>query len=88
MAADEAREDKTSSPTEYSATKAPENRPHVESTAAVNPATLRPGGATGSPVAIGISAVDRVDIPSGARKPEELAYGENPAAERAGTGKE
>jgi hypothetical protein len=48
---------------DYSATKAPENRPHVTS---VEPATdprLHPGGAHGAPVDVGMSGLPHEDAP-------------------------
>jgi hypothetical protein len=59
---------------DYSATKAPENRPHVESKAAAAP-TQRPGGPFGTPSDVGMSALDRHTVPKMAA--EDLASKEN-----------
>ena len=47
---------------DYSATKAPENRPHVESQVGAAPAQ-RPGGLFGTPSDVGMSALDRHTVP-------------------------
>jgi hypothetical protein len=62
---------------DYSATKAPENRPHVESKVAAAPAQ-RPGGLFGTPVDVGMSALDRHTVPKMAA--EDLASEEIEAA--------
>ena len=54
---------------DYSATKAPENREHVESEAAPTSSTLTPGGARGAAADVGMSGVDRNTIPSRAVDP-------------------
>ncbi len=45
------------STTDYSATKAPENRPHVESKVPAVDARARPGGAHGAPVSVGMESL-------------------------------
>ena len=47
---------------DYSATKAPENRPHVESKVAAAPAQ-RPGGLSGTPADVGMSGLNRHTVP-------------------------
>jgi hypothetical protein len=42
---------------DYSATKAPENRPHVESTARASDPAQRPGGAHGATANVGMEAL-------------------------------
>ena len=58
--------------TDYSASKAPETRPAVESRVPAGDSRLLPGGAHGSPADVGMSAVDRADLPSGGTTPDEL----------------
>jgi hypothetical protein len=58
--------------TDYSASKAPDNRAAVESRLAGDDARLTPGGAHGSPEEIGMSAMDRRAVPSEALPPDEL----------------
>jgi hypothetical protein len=48
---------------DYSATKAPENQEHVESTRASNDPKTRPGGAHGVPVEVGMAGLDRDTVP-------------------------
>ena len=72
----------------YSATVAPENREHVTSRATTADPSLIPGGPHGAPVDPGMSELHREDVPSQAADLERTEYGENPARERAGTGKE
>jgi hypothetical protein len=57
--------------TDYSATKAPENREHVESTAPVRDSRQKPGGAHGTPADVGMSALHRKDVPSMAKDQDE-----------------
>lgn len=64
-----------SSPADYSATKAPENRPHVESQAPSKDHTLKPGGRHGATAAVGMSELDRDAVPSGATDPGQTDYG-------------
>lgn len=54
---------------DYSATKAPENRPHVESKIGAAPAQ-RPGGLFGTPSDVGMSALDRQTVPKLASEEE------------------
>jgi hypothetical protein len=51
---------------DYSATKAPENRKHVTSTEPVSDPRLKPGGAAGVSVEVGMSALHDADVPSAA----------------------
>ena len=57
---------------DYSATKAPENRPHVESKIAAAPAQ-KPGGLFGTPSDVGMSALDRQTVPKLASEEIEQA---------------
>ena len=63
---------------DYSATKAPENRPHVESKVPAAPAQ-RPGGPSGTPFDVGMSGLDRHAVPKLAA--EDPASVENEPAE-------
>jgi hypothetical protein len=56
---------------DYSATKAAENREHVESKAQTNNSSLKPGGLRGAPMDVGMSSLD----PDTTGNP--LATGEN-----------
>ena len=51
---------------DYSATLAPENREHIESTAVTDDESLKPGGASGTRADIGIAGLDRDTVPNGA----------------------
>lgn len=64
-----------SSTADYSATKAPENEPHVESRARSRDDTLKPGGSHGAKAAVGMSEMDRDVVPSGAVDPHQTDYG-------------
>ena len=73
---------------DYSATVAPENRKHVTSRATTADPSLIPGGPSGAPVDVGMSELHREDVPSQAHDLGATEYGDNPARERAGSGKE
>jgi hypothetical protein len=60
---------------EYSASKAPETRREAEEQETVRDFRLIPGGKHGSEQAIGMSAMDRDDVPN---------HGENPGVEKFG----
>ena len=75
MAADNTGDGKTGT-SDYSATKAPENREHVESRAAPRSSTLIPGGARGAAADVGMSGVDRNTIPSRAVDPGLARFGD------------
>lgn len=47
---------------DYSATKAPENRKHVESRKGTSDSSQTPGGPQGAPVEVGVSALDRTKV--------------------------
>ena len=64
--------------TDYSASKAPETKAEGEERASTADERLLPGGSHGSPTPVGMSAMDRADVPSGAAKPEELDMGKPP----------
>jgi hypothetical protein len=53
---------------DYSATKAPENRGHVESSEPRASPEQTPGGAAGAAVDIGMSALEPENVPSSAGK--------------------
>ena len=57
------RKDDTS---EYSASKAPETRREAERSSSRGDSRLIPGGRRGADAEIGMSAMDRSDVPSGA----------------------
>lgn len=65
--------------TDYSASKAPETRAEGEERESTPDDRLIPGGAQGSPTPVGMSAMDRADVPSRAEKPEERDMGKPPA---------
>ena len=73
---------------DYSATKAPENREHVTSAEPAADTRLKPGGAHGTPVEVGMSGLHHEDSPSGGSDLGLTSYGDAPARERAGTGKQ
>ena len=60
---------------DYSATKAPENREHVESEAAPTASTLKPGGSHGAAADVGMSGIDLNSIPSRAVDPGFELFG-------------
>jgi hypothetical protein len=68
---------------DYSATKAPENEPHVTSTETTSDKKLKPGGAHGTPADVGMSGLHREDVPSMASNLDP-ADGEKPGKERKG----
>jgi len=67
---------------DYSATKAPENRPHVESKVAAAPAQ-RPGGPFGTPADVGMSALTRHTVPKLAAEDVASEEHEEAKAQRA-----
>ena len=79
-------QDKASDTGDYSATKAPENREHVESKRQSNDSSLKPGGTRGAPMDVGMSSLDPDSIgnPSAAR--EKAPHDENPAAPQKDSG--
>ena len=64
--------------TDYSASKAPETRREAEERESTPDARLIPGGANGSPSDVGMSGMDREDVPSRAAKPDQLKAGDSP----------
>lgn len=68
---------------DYSATKAPENAPHVTSQPKARDHTLKPGGAHGAPMGIGISDIDPERLPGLALDPGQEWFG-NTRDERPG----
>jgi hypothetical protein len=69
---------------DYSATKAPENREHVESEHAPTDATLQPGGSSGADVPVGMSALDRATVPDEASSTAHTGSSEELANNRGG----
>jgi hypothetical protein len=67
---------KKSETSDYSATKAPENREHVESDAPLQRTTLKPGGAHGANAPVGMSEIDLRTIPSRAVDPALEDFGD------------
>jgi len=65
-----------------SATIAPENSRNVTAEARAGGATLKPGGAHGAPVDVGMSELHREDIPSQADDLDRSHTGDRPAGER------
>ena len=65
---------------DYSATKAPENREHVESKRQSNTPSLKPGGSRGAPMDVGASSLDADTIGNPAAAGEKAPRDENPAA--------
>ena len=53
-----AEQDKGAETGDYSATKAPENREHVESQWQSENSSLKPGGPRGAPTDVGMSSLD------------------------------
>jgi hypothetical protein len=64
--------------TAYSASKAPETKAEAEEKVSYGDWRLIPGGATGSHEAIGMSAIERAQVPSGGDKPLELDFKDSP----------
>lgn len=60
---------------EYSASKAPETAHEAEGESARGDSRLLPGGEHGSRADIGMSAMDRADVPSGAEDPGQMHLG-------------
>lgn len=86
--ADEHRDRKgpdTGDTTEYSASKAPEIRREAEERQGAADARLIPGGARGARVEVGMSAMDRGDVPSEATNPGLSNYGTSPGGDDQGT---
>ena len=61
-----------------SATRAPENSEHVESTAAVRDVRQTPGGAHGTPADVGMSGLHRRDVPSMITGDDEIEQSDSP----------
>ncbi len=65
---------------EYSASKAPETKAEAEEPLPYSDMRLIPGGRLGSPAELGMSALDRDDVPSEARDLGQTRYGDSPKA--------
>jgi len=63
---------------EYSASKAPETRAEAEEPAPYSDMRLIPGGRHGATAPVGMQAMDRADVPSGAREMGQVRYGDSP----------
>ena len=64
---------------EYSASKAPETKEHVENREPVADFSdwrLIPGGRHGSPAPNGMNALHRSEVPSGATPPKQTSFGD------------
>ena len=73
--------DKSAGPndrTEYSSSKAPETQAEAEEKTPYSDMRLIPGGRLGAPIEIGMSAMNRDDVPSGARELGQVRYGDSP----------
>lgn len=68
-------EDKTA---DYSASKAPETKAEAEEKVSTPDMRLIPGGSHGARADIGISAMERTDVPSGALSTGQARYGDSP----------
>jgi len=68
----------TNDTSEYSSSKAPETRQEAEEKHPYSDMRLIPGGRLGTPIQIGISAMERSDVPSGAREMGQSRYGDSP----------
>jgi hypothetical protein len=73
---------------DYSATKAPENREHVESKRPSNNSSLKPGGSQGAPMDVGMSSLDPDTIGNPPAASEKAPHDVNPGAPRQGSGSE
>ena len=81
-----AAQGKESDTGDYSATKAPENREHLESEPQSNNPSLKPGGARGAPTDVGMSSLDPDMTGNPAAAGENAPHAGNPAAPRKGSG--
>lgn len=70
----------TNDTTEYSASKAPPTKKEAEEPNPYSDMRLIPGGAMGAPIQIGISAMVRSEVPSGALELGQTRYGDSPEA--------
>lgn len=64
--------------TDYSASKAPETKAEAEEQVTHADWRLIPGGAMGSHEAIGMSAIERSQVPSEGEKPPDLDFKDAP----------
>jgi hypothetical protein len=63
---------------EHSASKAPETQQAATGPVSPADARLTPGGAHGSAADVGMSGMNREDVPSGAAKPDQLNARDSP----------
>jgi hypothetical protein len=71
-------DDKKPDTTEYSASKAPETKREAEERETVRDFRLIPGGKRGSEKAIGMSAMDREEVPNHGENPNLEKFGDSP----------
>jgi hypothetical protein len=69
---------RTPDTSEHSASKAPETQTYAEERDPYADWRLIPGGAHGAHTEIGMSAMDRDQVPSGAEDPRQTLYGDSP----------
>ena len=74
------QEDKSET-SDYSGTKAPENKEHVQSEHQTHDPRLIPGGPHGAKGLGGMSELDRSTVPNGAANPGQTDYGAPPLSE-------
>jgi len=77
---DSAMKENKNDTTEYSASKAPDTKAEAEEPEPYSDLRLIPGGRRGARAEIGMSAMDRNDVPSEAREPGQTRYGDSPKA--------
>ena len=63
---------------EYSSSQASETKAEAEEKTPYSDMRLIPGGRLGAPTEIGMSAMERSDVPSGARELGQVRYGDSP----------
>jgi len=74
--------EKKSETSDYSGTKAPENKEHVESNFQTGDESLIPGGRDGTKTNVGMSELDRDTVPNGATDTGQTRYGNSSPAYR------
>lgn len=68
----------TNTTTDYSASKAPETHAEADEQVTVADPRLMPGGGRRARAEIGMSAMDREQVPSDARSSGQTRYGDSP----------
>ena len=74
-----AAQGKESDTGDYSATKAPENREHVEAKRPSNDSSLKPGGPRGAPTDVGMSSLDTDTVGNPSAAGEKAPHDEDVA---------